>query len=125
MHRSLESVSGSQVAPAGSTTTGCYFCIAWWPVGRPGSREGRGKGEATGRFETQGLDFHFMNNTKPQIGEISDCYFASMAHACPGHWDSSLRWHEGHLWPQDAILEDLLLSVTQSRGHGLPPSPRN
>jgi len=69
------------------------------------------------------FDFLFSPQGHPMIGEISYCYMPQAIHACPGHWDSSLRWHEGHVWPQDAILDDLLLSVTQSRGNGLPPSP--
>ena len=77
----------------------------------------------TGLLETQILAFEIINSTQPMIDEISYRYVASTVHACPGHWDSSLRWHEGHVWPQDAILGDLLLSVTQSRGNGLPPSP--
>ncbi len=27
---------------------------------------------------------------------------------CPGHWDKKMDWYEGKMWPQDAILEDLL-----------------
>ncbi len=42
------------------------------------------------------------------IGEISYAYSSSAVHACDGHWDSRGNWHEGHLWPEDAILEDLL-----------------
>ena len=43
-------------------------------------------------------------------GEISYCYVASMVHACPGQWDHQGRWHEGHVWPEDAILDDVLAS---------------
>ena len=64
---------------------------------------------------TQSLAFDFLRDSqsRPMIIEISYCYQAEAVQRCPGHWDSSLNWHDGHVWPQDAILEDLL---------GNPPS---
>jgi len=26
--------------------------------------------------------------------------------------DHKLNWHEGHIWPEDAILEDLLKEIS-------------
>ena len=34
-----------------------------------------------------------------------------LVYQCPGHWDDQLKWHQGHMWPQDAILIDLLEKV--------------
>lgn len=68
------------------------------------------------------FDFLFSPQGHPKIGEISYCYMPQAVHACPGHWDSSLRWHEGHVWPQDAILEDLLSAVERQnkvKGNGV------
>jgi glutathione synthase/RimK-type ligase-like ATP-grasp enzyme len=62
------------------------------------------------RLGTQSLAFDFLFNVQhePMIGEISYCYMASAVHACAGHWDHQGLWHDGHIWPEDAILEDLL-----------------
>jgi hypothetical protein len=35
-------------------------------------------------------------------------------HSCPGHWDKNLKWHRGKMWPQDAILEDMLAAPNRS-----------
>lgn len=66
--------------------------------------------ETVRRLRTQSLAFDFvkMPSGQPLIVEISYCYLADAVHACPGHWDSRLNWHEGLMWPQDAILIDLL-----------------
>ena len=59
---------------------------------------------------TQSLAFDFLFNSQhePMIGEISYCYMSSAVHACAGQWDHQGLWHEGHVWPEDAILEDML-----------------
>ncbi|MCK4657997.1 MAG: hypothetical protein KAV82_00610 [Phycisphaerae bacterium] len=65
------------------------------------------------QLDTQSLAFDFVRapTGKPQILEVSYCYVAGAVYDCPGHWDSTLAWHEGHMWPQDAILEDLLAEM--------------
>lgn len=69
------------------------------------------------RLCTQSLAFDFLFDPKgmPVIGEISYCYMAGAVHDCAGHWDDQLNWHEGHVWPQDAILEDILAAVANRR----------
>ncbi|MCD6393904.1 MAG: hypothetical protein J7M40_10405 [Planctomycetes bacterium] len=66
--------------------------------------------EAARKLSAQSTAFDFVCNTKgqPKIVEISYCYQAEAVHRCQGHWDSRLEWHEGQVWPQDAILRDLL-----------------
>lgn len=61
------------------------------------------------RLRTQSLafDFLFDQTGAPRIGEISYCYMAKAVYDCAGHWDIQLKWREGHVWPQDAILEDI------------------
>jgi glutathione synthase/RimK-type ligase-like ATP-grasp enzyme len=62
-------------------------------------------------------------NGEPVIGEISYIYESWAVEACPGHWETSegdrdstdLKWVEGHVRPEDAILEDFL-SVLDNRG---------
>ena len=45
----------------------------------------------------------------------------------PGHWDRTMNWHEGHVWPQDAIFDDFLAALEKRRidrndsDHGLKP----
>jgi glutathione synthase/RimK-type ligase-like ATP-grasp enzyme len=67
------------------------------------------------RVGSQSLAFDFLFNSQkePLIGEVSYCYQAEAVHACAGHWDHQGVWYEGHVWPQDAILEDFL-SATQA-----------
>ena len=65
------------------------------------------------RLGTQSLAFDFLKDSqsRPVIIEISYCYQAEAVQHCPGCWDPAMNWHEGHVWPQDAILEDLLRSL--------------
>jgi glutathione synthase/RimK-type ligase-like ATP-grasp enzyme len=42
------------------------------------------------------------------VCEISYAYNAEAVYNCGGYYDPDLVWHEGSVWPQDAILEDLL-----------------
>ncbi len=43
--------------------------------------------------------------------EISYVFNEKAIHDCPGHFDGTLTWHDGPVWPQDAILDDVLLSL--------------
>jgi glutathione synthase/RimK-type ligase-like ATP-grasp enzyme len=61
------------------------------------------------------FDFLFDRTHAPQIVEISYCYAASAVQACRGYWDRGLCWHEGHVWPQDAILEDVLAALESQK----------
>ena len=67
------------------------------------------------RIGTQSLAFDFLFNSQhePMIGEISYCYMSSAVHACEGHWDHQGAWHPGHIWPEEAILEDMLAVCRQ------------
>ena len=62
------------------------------------------------RLGTQSLAFDFLFNSKnePMIGEISYCYLAAAVHACEGQWDHCGAWRAGHVWPEDAILDDVV-----------------
>jgi glutathione synthase/RimK-type ligase-like ATP-grasp enzyme len=57
------------------------------------------------------VDFLFDANHEPRICEMSYCSVASPVYDCPGYWDRDLRWHEGHFWPQDLVVEDLLAAL--------------
>lgn len=64
----------------------------------------------TERMRAQALNFDFLLGTdkQPLIVEISYAAPIYSIYDCPGHWDEALTWHDGHRYPQDAILEDLL-----------------
>lgn len=67
------------------------------------------------RIGTQSLafDFLFTPQHEPMIGEISYCYMSSAVHACEGHWDHQGAWHDGHVWPEEAIVDDMLSACRQ------------
>jgi glutathione synthase/RimK-type ligase-like ATP-grasp enzyme len=69
--------------------------------------------DVAGRIGAQSLAFDFVVDPEgnPLIVEISYGYLAGVVHDCPGHWDREGNWHEGQVWPQDAILDDLLNSM--------------
>jgi glutathione synthase/RimK-type ligase-like ATP-grasp enzyme len=69
--------------------------------------------EVAQRLGCQSIAFDFVLTTdlRPLIVEISYGYIPQAVYDCPGHWDSDLNWQNGHLWPQDAIIDDLLNSL--------------
>lgn len=70
--------------------------------------------EVTRKANAQSMAFDFIKTPEGDVRlvEVSYAYVPAFLHNCAGHWDSSLNWHEGHLWPQDAILLDLLEQVS-------------
>ncbi len=65
------------------------------------------------RLKSQSMAFDFVNDPggNPVILEISYTYMAKAVYDCGGFWDRSLAWHQGAVWPQDAILADLIDAV--------------
>jgi glutathione synthase/RimK-type ligase-like ATP-grasp enzyme len=69
--------------------------------------------ELSRRAGSQSMAFDFvLGNDHPSIVEVSYCYDTIAVYNCEGHWDDELNWHEGHMWPQDAILIDLLKTIS-------------
>jgi hypothetical protein len=68
------------------------------------------------RIGSQSLAFDFVldGNRKPLILEVSYCYDPRAVFKCQGHWDDKLNWNQGHMWPQDSILIDLLNRIHAS-----------
>ncbi len=68
------------------------------------------------KMRAQSVAFDFIQNERhePRIVEISYCYVDKAVHDCKGHWDNKMVWHEGQMWPQDAILSDLLDYLNQN-----------
>jgi glutathione synthase/RimK-type ligase-like ATP-grasp enzyme len=58
-------------------------------------------------------DFLFDAAKEPCICEISYGFMAQAVYDCPGYWDERLNWHEGHHWPQDLILDDILVAIRE------------
>jgi len=72
--------------------------------------------EVTRKVGSQSMAFDFVlaQNGQPMIIEVSYCYNAQAVHSCTGHWDTKLNWQEGSMWPQDAILIDLMDEIERS-----------
>ncbi len=64
--------------------------------------------------QSMAFDFVLAEDKQPMILEISYCYNSSAVHCCQGYWDRRLQWQEGSMWPQDAILIDLLNDIDRS-----------
>ena len=73
--------------------------------------------DVTRKIGSQSMAFDFVSGEQrqPFVLEVSYCYIPRLVHSCPGYWDSKLNWHEGHVWPQEAILIDLLHDLDRSR----------
>lgn len=54
------------------------------------------------------MDFVYGTDQAPALLEISYAFQAEAVYQCPGHWDPTLTWRAGQVWPQDAIIADLL-----------------
>jgi glutathione synthase/RimK-type ligase-like ATP-grasp enzyme len=71
--------------------------------------------EVAEKLQSQSMAFDFVEdeNSNPLIVEVSYCYLASAIKACNGHWDKDLNRHEGAMWPQDAIIEDVIAKTNK------------
>lgn len=69
--------------------------------------------QVTDKLKTQSMavDFLMDANREPRICEISYCSVASPVYDCHGYWDRDFGWHEGHYWPQDLIIEDIMAAI--------------
>jgi hypothetical protein len=70
--------------------------------------------EAAERLGTSCMTFDFvkrLDGSKPLIVEMSFGFVSSYVFNCPGHWLTDMSWVGGHLWPEDAILDDVLHRV--------------
>jgi glutathione synthase/RimK-type ligase-like ATP-grasp enzyme len=66
--------------------------------------------EVARKIGSQCLAFDFVqeHTGTPLIVEISYTFIAGAVYQCSGHWDAASNWHEGNLWPQDAIIQDVI-----------------
>lgn len=61
-------------------------------------------------LQSAGFDFLY-NEGDPVISEVSYTFPPKMVYDSPGFWDPNLDWHEGHMSPQIAIIEDLIEKI--------------
>jgi glutathione synthase/RimK-type ligase-like ATP-grasp enzyme len=75
--------------------------------------------EVTRKVGSQSMAFDFVltANQQPMLVEVSYCYIPELVYQCTGHWDDQLKWHQGHMWPQDAILTDILKEPMPTKGY--------
>ena len=59
-------------------------------------------------FQSMAYDFLLNENNEPEICEMSYTYQDKALFDCPGIWDNSLNWIDGHYWPGFLHLKDLL-----------------
>lgn len=65
-------------------------------------------------FQSMAYDFLYNTKGEPVICEISFGYQNIAVYECPGHWDRKLNWSEGHMWPEEAHVLDMLV-LTQEK----------
>jgi glutathione synthase/RimK-type ligase-like ATP-grasp enzyme len=81
--------------------------------------------DITKKIGSQSIAFDFVMaaHQQPLIVEVSYGYDPAAVYQCAGYWDDQLRWHQGHMWPQDAILIDLLADLSQRKAFVMQPWP--
>jgi hypothetical protein len=79
------------------------------------------------RIGGQSMAFDFIHDRdgQPAIVEVCFGYVAKLVHDCPGHWDRHLNWHDGPMWPQDAIFSDFLHALEKRHRHFPQPVAEN
>ncbi|MHA1381062.1 MAG: hypothetical protein ACTSRG_22065 [Candidatus Helarchaeota archaeon] len=60
------------------------------------------------KFQSMAYDFIYDESSAPKLIEMSYTCPDKTLIKCPGYWDSKLKWHEGHYWPQYFHLMDAL-----------------
>ncbi len=57
------------------------------------------------------IDFVTGQAGKPLVVEISYVYMPQCVHAAGGHWTPDLKYVKTPIWPQEAIVDDLLAAI--------------
>jgi hypothetical protein len=68
------------------------------------------------RLQSAAFDFVFDREHRPRVLEVSFGFIPKIVFDGPGYWDEDLRFTEGHFWPQDAMLDDLVDAIAARRG---------
>ena len=63
-----------------------------------------------------------LRENEPVLGEVSYTFLSRAVYDCPGHWDldgepetGTLNWVEGHMWPEQAQIEDFLARLRKRK----------
>ena len=67
------------------------------------------------KFQSMAYDFLRDEENNILLTEISYGYADWAVHKCPGYWDRKLRWFEGHIWPEEAHVEDFIKLVEKKK----------
>lgn len=66
-------------------------------------------------FQSMAYDFLKSPDGTFLINEISYAYKSETVEQCPGYWDNSLRWHDGHIKPEDVHIADFIAQIERER----------
>jgi hypothetical protein len=70
------------------------------------------------KFQCMAYDFLRSPDGHLLVNEISYSFVESLVHNCPGYWDSDLVWHDGHVWPEAAQVDDLIAEIALRKSAG-------
>lgn len=62
-------------------------------------------------FQSMAYDFLMNINNEVVLNEICYCYQSKAVYDCSGFWDRELNWHEGHVYPEAAHVEDFITLI--------------
>lgn len=66
-----------------------------------------------GNFQSMAFDF-LSREGKPVISEISYTYLDQAVYDCEGYWCPDMSWVDGHIWPEEAQVEDFIKLIEKS-----------
>lgn len=62
-------------------------------------------------FQCMAYDFLVDDMGNPLINEMCYCFNSRAVYNCPGFWDSNMKYHKGHLWPQEVQVHNFLQMI--------------
>lgn len=67
-------------------------------------------------LKTQSIAFDFLiDNGKILVTEMSYTFVDRAIFDCPGYWRDDMTWAEGHMWPEEAQVEDFIEHVKEAK----------
>lgn len=63
--------------------------------------------------QSMAFDLLTGQDGEPVCCEFCYAYMDTAVHQCPGHWDRAMNRHEGHMWPEEAHVIDLLARIRE------------
>lgn len=68
-------------------------------------------------FQSMAYDFLIDEQGRPLVSEMSYGYLDTAVYDCSGYWDAELKWHEGHIWPEQAHIDDFICLLRDRKPH--------